>query len=588
MENYLNTLRRGLVFFILNFIVLTGLAKNLYYKGNAIVPKDSCLGSVGDPIVNIIFGSGGSEFGPPLNTGITNLNYVTNQCPVDGQYTITHHTQNCFNGNWHEINDHTGNPNGYFMLINASFTPNDFYVQTINSLCDGTSYEFSSYILNMIVNNGILPNITFSIEKTDGTVLQSYDSGDIPITNPATWEKYGFNFTLPIGITSVVIRMKNNAPGGAGNDLALDDITFRAIGPLITNQIIGFSSDSLIICQGKLSSLDLKSSIETCYLSSDLQWQNSHDLGKSWYDIPDSTNSHFTIKLNDTGTYVYRIAATQKGNINNHFCRVVSKNVFIRVLPVPQPTLFINSSSEILCSGNDAIYQAHSTFQGNKPIFKWSLNGNPAGINDSIYTNQNPKDGDLVECILVSDLPCTFPVNSQNQIKISVFSSPIIQLPANYLVDLGKSIRLNPLITGNIANYSWTPTQNLSDPNSPNPVANTLYNTIYKLKIISMDGCTDSAFTKVTVINDLDIPNIFSPNGDGINDIWNMEHLVDFPACTVDIYNRYGSLVFHSEGYGKPWDGTFNGNRLPRATYYYIINLHNGYHLFTGSITLIR
>lgn len=68
------------------------------------------------------------------------------------------------------------------------------------------------------------------------------------------------------------------------------------------------------------------------------------------------------------------------------------------------------------------------------------------------------------------------------------------------------------------------------------------------------------------------IPNAFTPNGDGVNDYWDIPELADFPACIVSIYTRYGSLVFQSRGYGKPWDGTSKGSPVPMGTYYYIID----------------
>jgi len=56
----------------------------------------------------------------------------------------------------------------------------------------------------------------------------------------------------------------------------------------------------------------------------------------------------------------------------------------------------------------------------------------------------------------------------------------------------------------------------------------------------------------------------FSPNGDGINDTWNINTLsFQYPDCTVDVFNRYGQQLFHSEGYSKPWDGTYNKSHYP-------------------------
>ncbi len=85
-----------------------------------------------------------------------------------------------------------------------------------------------------------------------------------------------------------------------------------------------------------------------------------------------------------------------------------------------------------------------------------------------------------------------------------------------------------------------------------------------------------------------EIPNVFSPNGDNINDRWNVKGLAEFENCLVEIYNRYGQMLFRSNGYKQPWDGTYKGNPVPVATYYYIINLNNGDRPLGGSVTLLR
>ena len=84
------------------------------------------------------------------------------------------------------------------------------------------------------------------------------------------------------------------------------------------------------------------------------------------------------------------------------------------------------------------------------------------------------------------------------------------------------------------------------------------------------------------------IPNVFSPNGDNINDTWVIRGLVEYESCRVEIYNRYGQLLFQSFGYKQPWDGTYKGQAMPVATYYYIINLKPGEAPLSGSVTLLR
>jgi gliding motility-associated-like protein len=86
----------------------------------------------------------------------------------------------------------------------------------------------------------------------------------------------------------------------------------------------------------------------------------------------------------------------------------------------------------------------------------------------------------------------------------------------------------------------------------------------------------------------LAIPNVFTPNGDGINDVWNIKAIEAFPQCTVSVFERNGSLVFQSKGYGQPWDGTYRGSPMPPGTYYYVITPANGMRPFSGSVTIVR
>jgi len=84
------------------------------------------------------------------------------------------------------------------------------------------------------------------------------------------------------------------------------------------------------------------------------------------------------------------------------------------------------------------------------------------------------------------------------------------------------------------------------------------------------------------------IPNAFSPNADNINDKWIIRGLKDYDNCTVEIFTRYGRLVFRSQSYQQPWDGTYNGSPMPVGTYYYLIDLRNGEKPLSGPLTLLK
>jgi gliding motility-associated-like protein len=86
------------------------------------------------------------------------------------------------------------------------------------------------------------------------------------------------------------------------------------------------------------------------------------------------------------------------------------------------------------------------------------------------------------------------------------------------------------------------------------------------------------------------IPNIFSPNGDGINDRFEIENIGKYKDATVDIFNRYGQrLMRYVGGYNTPWDGRVNGKDVPVGTYFYVIIPNAGKRkVISGSISIVR
>jgi len=104
-------------------------------------------------------------------------------------------------------------------------------------------------------------------------------------------------------------------------------------------------------------------------------------------------------------------------------------------------------------------------------------------------------------------------------------------------------------------------------------------------------GDCESSRTQVNIaliLLQADIPNIITPNNYGINDYWQINGIESYPNAEVQVFTRYGQKVFESKGYAKPFDGTYNGQKLPVGAYYYIINLNNKCNLLSGSLTIIR
>jgi gliding motility-associated-like protein len=83
------------------------------------------------------------------------------------------------------------------------------------------------------------------------------------------------------------------------------------------------------------------------------------------------------------------------------------------------------------------------------------------------------------------------------------------------------------------------------------------------------------------------LPNTFTPNGDGVNDTWEISGINNDLKTTVTIFNRHGTIVFSSRGYPTPWNGEYQGRKLPMGTYYYVISVNGSKQILSGSITII-
>jgi gliding motility-associated-like protein len=160
--------------------------------------------------------------------------------------------------------------------------------------------------------------------------------------------------------------------------------------------------------------------------------------------------------------------------------------------------------------------------------------------------------------------------------------------PDRFLLEGGFVVLMPVQITSMPVTYLWTPATYLSDATKANAQASPPTDFTYNLTVTSDKGCKDEDQVFVKLLKSLVIPNIFSPNGDGINDRWVIEHLENYPGCVVQLYNRYGQLVQRYVNYTTPWDGKINGKDAPVGTYYYIIDPQSGRKPITGYVDIIR
>jgi len=587
-----------------------------------------CTGNKG---VNIFTdGDFGSGISPVLqvNPNIAPGYIYTTQLPDDGFYSITNNTGywNLY-PTWLSIQDNSIDPNGYMMVVNASHLPGIFYEKTISDICGNTLYEFSADVINLIrsgtPNHGD-PVIDFLI---DGVVR--FSTGRVPKTE--NWITYGFTFTAPENATSVKLTLRNNAPGGNGNDLALDNISFRACGPAA---FIGIDPQKAIVLCNDDDPFLINAEISES-ANQKIFWQTSID-NINWTEYGVTNAKSITHDKFDVGTYYYRyISAGDDISILNEKCRIISDVVTIKVLPLEYYSTDTICSNQTYKFGNQIIntsgnYEETLTssrgcdsivyltlnvidsdidytrydeicnygidilsanFDGEYFI---TINGGPT-INVNAFPYRLPLEEDTNNVIYIeSDIGCTHSLNvfipDQGEVKATLdttfLSTNIYQL----------SITSDEKIT----NIKWIPEANLDCASCLTPKIKILKDTEIKADLIFENGCKESisTFLKFKEVPKFIFANIFSPNGDGINDVFYISYPDDnITIKDFQIYDRWGSLVFsnsmsQSNNISSGWDGTFNGKDVGIGVYQFIGSaediIGNSLGRFSGTITLVR
>lgn len=376
---------------------------------------------------------------------------------------------------------------------------------------------------------------------------------------------------LDVGATVSVILQVNDGFGGQGST------GFQVKVVTSTVPVLKIQSDHSEVCAGApviFTAIPVNEGSAPQY-----NWQlNGNSTGFNGITY---TNSN--LKSDDVITCVLT---------NNDQCvsthTAVSNPLSIAVSPLVTPRVTVKSSvNGAVCAGTLITFTAISVNQPESPRYQWQVNNVNEGNNSSSFSSSTLNDGDVVTCMLSGNQNCTIAVVSP-PIFVHINPLPVIRFDGSVSVTKGSGVQLSPFVIGDIKSYAWEPSSGLSNPYIANPVAKPTKTTTYHLQVTTVAGCIAAEQVTVIVVQNASIPNTFTPNGDGINDKWEISFLNDYLNCTVNIYTRYGQNIYQSKGYAKPWDGTYLHKAVPTGTYYYIIDLKNGESALSGFITVIR
>ncbi|GIV32549.1 MAG: hypothetical protein KatS3mg031_0084 [Chitinophagales bacterium] len=248
------------------------------------------------------------------------------------------------------------------------------------------------------------------------------------------------------------------------------------------------------------------------------------------------------------------------------------------------PRFDIHNDLDIICQHDTVVLYVNEDFIS----YQFFINGVPVqtdSINQLVLTSLN--DGDTIT-VIGQDSTC---IAYSNELVVDVYPLPSVYAGEDTTVYTGASVQLHGDGAGN---YLWLPDSSLSCATCPDPIATVFETTPYTLITTDEYGCKAADTVVIYVDENIDprnvlfIPNAITPNGDGVNEVWNIRNIELYLNHEIIILNRWGDVIFSSSPYSTPWDGRYKGTPVPDGTYYYIIKLKDVNKVLNGPLTVVR
>lgn len=317
---------------------------------------------------------------------------------------------------------------------------------------------------------------------------------------------------------------------------------------------------------------------------------NNDPIISTAWDFGDGKSSTATNPSNfytDPGTYIVKLTVTTQNQCTSSYSDT------IRVYKTPDITI---TGRDTLCLNTPENFSAVISLPDSTIQWSWNFGNGKTSTLQNVTTTYPTAGNYTIRLIASNKLGCADTAVSM----VNVAPPPTATAVVNPITIIsGASSPLNMNYTGAITNYNWLPTTRLDCTNCPIPVATPQFTTNYVVQIADKYGCKANGNVTVQVIctgQNFFIPNTFSPNGDGSNDVFYLRGTGLFRVKVLRIFSRWGEVVFERREFpvnnsAAGWDGTYKGKKATPDVYIYQLEIicNNGEVIkYSGNIALIQ
>jgi gliding motility-associated-like protein len=260
------------------------------------------------------------------------------------------------------------------------------------------------------------------------------------------------------------------------------------------------------------------------------------------------------------------------------------------LVTVKQPFKINTSRGDTLCKG-----ESYQLDVSGADRYAWSP---AAGLDDAASSHPKVRpDSTTTYRVIGRDNEGCF--TDTSFVPMVVYPYPLVNAGADKTIMGGNSVTLSPVISADVMAIRWTPEKGLSCYDCSSPLATPKQTTKYSIKVSNEGGCVATSELNIFVLceeGNLFLPNTFSPNGDGVNDVFYPRGKGIYSIRNLRVFNRWGEVVFGQSNFqandiSKGWNGTINGKLASQDVYVYTIDViceNNVVFSFKGNVALIR